>query len=349
MGLRDKIKQNLGTSMPPMISRMGNNFTLRDAAGNERPPVNSLDVIIVDGNASVSKMYRENKTFNPNDPTPPDCFSDNGTAPSSYALKPQNDVCVTCPHNARGSEISRVSGAMIKACSDNQKLAVFVVGDDQNILYQLVVTPGSLSNFRQYMKTLEGHNYDPEEVVTRLAFDRKQVGVLTFEPAEVAPDEYKQLVADVAGTPQARWVTGEDDTPRLGALPKPDAHQAIGLPQAEAALRQQASPDRQISSGQETRQETRQEATGPTREQLEATLVAQRAGREPAKRGRPPKAAETLPPERSNVTEIPAFLSRAGMAEARALPAEVETLLPAKQANPLGDRLANAFKLPLRS
>ena len=177
MGLRDKIKPNLGAQVPPMISRAGNSFTLRDADGNESKPARTLDVVIVDGNGHVSKIWREDKTYNPDNPLPPDCYSDNGVAPSALALKPQSERCISCKWNERGSAVSKVSGSAIKACSDNQKLAVLVVRRPSARLYQLMVTPGNLKAFRQYVSQLEGHNYEVEEVVTRLEFVPKQTGV----------------------------------------------------------------------------------------------------------------------------------------------------------------------------
>jgi len=350
MGLFSKIKNNLGSVQPPMISIQGNAFTLRDSLGNERPSTRTLDVIFVDGNPNTSKRYRENRDYNPNDPTPPDCFSDNGVAPSAQALKPQSETCIACPHNARGSRISKISGSAVKACDDLQKLAVVTADDPEGMLYQLIISPGSLQNFRAYVRNADSHNYEGNQIITRLSFVDKQIGVLAFEAVEAVPDEVVTFLTTIEDTPQAKYVTGADDQPRQGALPKPDAHQAIGLAQAEAPLH--GDNVRQISTGAE-----RREPAQPTREQLEATLAAQRSAREPAKRGRPKAVAEPVQDMQAVGSEIPAFLEkeRARHEVERARPTAQQFGLvtnapspPAEVDKLLGERLTNAFALPTR-
>ena len=336
MGLRDKIKQNLGVNLPPMISRSGNVFTLRDAAGNERPSVPSLDIIIADGNQHVSKQYREVSNYDPNDPTPPDCFSDNGESPSIMALKPQSDFCINCKWNARNSAVSRVTGKGIKACSDNQKLAVFVTDDPQHILYQLVITPGNLSEFRQYIRSLEGHKYEPEEVVTRLTFIPKSTGLMTFEPVAEADEGIRALIKQHAGTQAAMFVTGEDDRPYQPQLAGPGRDQPKQI---------EAHPEPEPSA-----------PSGPTREELEARLAEMRAGEKPptTRKAAPKPAAAPAPQPQA---DIPAFLSKGKpptgqgsfglVSSAPPPPAEVTAMLD--KVNPMEERVASAFNLPLRS
>ena len=340
MGLSDKFKKNLGSSRPAMISRSGNMFTLRDAAGNERAPVHSLDMIIVDANANVSRMYREDKNYNGNDPTPPDCFSDNGEGPSSMATKPQSDRCQTCKWAVRGSATSKVDGKPITACSTNQKLAVLVQGEPSNTLFEFVVTPGNLTPFRNYVRTVEGHKYEVEEVVTRVTFVPKSMGILEFAPIGVIDDETRALAGSLAGTEAARFVTGETDTP-IGALPAP-------------------APMRQITAQPEAREEApapepvKQE--GPTREQLEAQLAALRSKDKPAK----PKLVEASPApvQAAAPQEVPAFLrarkdappnnAAFGMnGNAPPPPAEVSKLIDGA-ANQADARVDKAFSLPTR-
>lgn len=358
MGLRDKIKPNLGAGMPPMISRQGNRFTLRDSTGVESKPTMELDIVICDGNANVSKMWRDDANFDPNNPTPPDCFSDNGQAPSVFALKPQNSACISCRWNERGSAVSKVKGTPIKACSDNQKLAVLVVDDPTHTLYQFVVTPGNLKAFRQYVNHLEGHKYEVEEVVTRVKFAPKEMGIILFEAIGTTEEAgLAQEIPALLSGGAARFVTGEDDQPRQAALPKPDAHEAIGFDRAQQRLGQDSrriveGDERQISSSPEEREEPR---AGPTREQLEAQLAKMR---ETPKRGKS-AAAEA-------VEEIPAFLNRnkglpptnatLGM-ETRpaAPPTEVAKLVQQHVGGQnggspaLAERVTKAFGLPLRS
>jgi hypothetical protein len=336
MGLFNKIKENLGRNQPPTISIQGNKFTCRDAAGNELQPVDTLDVIFVDANRNKSKVYRENKKFNPNDPLPPDCFSDNGIAPSVYATKPQADTCLLCKHNERGSRISDVSGAAIKDCEDRQRLAVIVADDPQRILYRFDITPGSLKAFNQYSLHVTGNNYDLDTVITRLSFVPKSTGLVAFDAVAAVIDEDAKWIASVQGSKAAQLVTGEDDRPR--GLPAPEKREAI---------------EHATVSDDDNGQAPTRVQSGPTREQLEQTLLAKRAAEAaPAKRPKP-KVVEAEPVQ-EKATEIPAFLSRGGMVQNPSRPPdEVSRLIEAQaapaQASPLGDRLAQAFKLPTRS
>ena len=358
MGFKDKIKANLGSQQPPTISRAGNMFTLRDAAGNERPATHSLDIVMVDGNAHKSRIYREDKNYNPNDPLPPDCFSDNGEAPSHLALKPQSDSCHTCQWAKRGSATSKVDGKPISACSDNQKLAVIVNGDPARMVFQLLITPGNLSGFRAYMKTLEGHKYEPEEVVTRISFVPKSMGVLQFEPVAEVDDDTKTFVAGVAGTATIKYVTGEDDQP-IGSLPAPTARPQLAP--CPAPVQEETPPAAQEPVN-----------ASPTREELEAFLKAKRE-QEASKPKRAnlkavetlPQQGEVMPPETKAQPDIPAFLRKAdpkppvnsafGMtSKAAPIPDEVDKLVnsvanSAERAPGLADRLGKAFGLPLRS
>lgn len=368
MGFKDKIKGNLGSQQPPMISRDGNVFTLRDAAGNERPSVHTLDIVMIDGNANKSRIYRENRDYNKNDPTPPDCFSDNGEAPSMMALKPQSDSCHTCPWAKRGSATSKVDGKPISACADNQKLAVIVAGDPARMVFQLLITPGNLSGFRAYMKTLEGHKYEPEEVVTRLSFVPKSMGVLQFEPVSEVDEDTKVFIANVAGTQQIKYVTGEDDQP-IGSLPAPAPQRVLGARQQLAA--QAPRPEYAPVAAQPSPQPEPEAAASrqPTREELERELAKLRAAKEekPAKaklKAVEAQQGEVLPPEPKGQPDIPAFLRKAepkppansafGMTNAAApIPDEVDKLVSqhanGAQAPGLADRLGKAFGLPLRN
>ncbi len=362
MALIGKLKDTFSPNMPPMISRAGNRFTLRDAAGNERPPVTQLDVVFVDGNKHMSKIYYENRKYDPNDPLPPDCFSDNGQAPSRFALKPQSESCHTCEFNKRGSAVSQRSGVAVKACTDNHKLAVLVVGDPQRMLYQFVITPGNIKPFENYVRALEGANYEAEDVVTRLTFDSKQMGVLIFEALQEADDEMKRFVTSLVGSPPGsailpavKFVVGETDEP-IGALPAPKERPALtkAMENLDSA---QFGPSNLVAQLEPNANNLK--ASGPTREQLEAQLKLQREKGKPKLVDPPPAdtSGRTDPPK-----DVPAFLrkkdpppsnSAFGMtSNAPPPPDEVGKLIDQQtngQASPtLAARVTKAFGLPLR-
>src|SRR5262245_61518744 len=87
--LLDDATQGLGGMLPPRVSIDGNVFTLVDPSGSSLrvpslPEGPALDVVFIDANPKVSKIYW-GKSYQPNSVTPPQCFSDNGVAPSISA------------------------------------------------------------------------------------------------------------------------------------------------------------------------------------------------------------------------------------------------------------------------
>ena len=235
--LLDTAASNLGRQMPPRLSIDGNRFTLIDGSGNEKP-VNSLalDVVFIDLNSAVSKMYW-GKDYNPNDTGDiPLCWSDNGKAPSVQAQAPQNPVCMTCPHNAIGSAISKFTGAKIKACVDMKKLAFIVPGDPNALVYLMTVKPGSFKNWGStinWLKTQkfsDGAQPDLPDVVIRLEFESQ--GVLKFTPISAVPGN-----AALEAQREAAWalnitpeIVGANDQPWQGQLAAPAPAQQLPPP-----------------------------------------------------------------------------------------------------------------------
>jgi hypothetical protein len=177
---------NVGSGSGPYISIEGNHFTLVDAAGGKMPVQTlHLDVCIIDINDHMSKEYRppEDK-YDPNNPLPPMCWSDNGVAPSSSvaAHNAQSVTCAACPHQVWGSKISQ-KGNEVQACRDIQKIAVIVPGMPNNI-FRLTIPPNSFKlGWRPYLAKFNIVNFDIWDVVTRLTFKQGEMGTLEFNPA----------------------------------------------------------------------------------------------------------------------------------------------------------------------
>src|SRR5262252_3642992 len=131
--INDDLRSGLGFGSPPTISIEDQRFTLIDADGNTEDAGTYdkdvggpfIDVMIVDTNSAKSRMFYGNpyvkgsQTFNP-----PDCWSDNGIAPSKNAARPMWPVCNTCPKAEWGSATSNFTGKGIPACREYKKIAV---------------------------------------------------------------------------------------------------------------------------------------------------------------------------------------------------------------------------------
>jgi len=179
--LIDRAMVGMGGALPPRITIRGNRFTLVDAAGGKRPvDTLHLDTCIVDLSDGFSKQYYE-FVFEDGSDDPPTCFSINGIVPSPEAQSPQARTCAECEKNRRGSAVSKLTGAKIKACRDEKLLAVLVMGAP-DMLFQLKVTPGSFKNWGAYYERCKTQGVDFNVLITRIAFEADKNGVLTFTP-----------------------------------------------------------------------------------------------------------------------------------------------------------------------
>jgi hypothetical protein len=230
LSLAQRGLQNVGSGAGPYLSIEGNRFSLVDAAGNKQQ-IQTLfvDVCVIDLNDHLSKMYYDTD-WDPNNPTPPVCFSDNGVAPSSQASVPQSLTCAQCPNNQWGSKISKM-GSEVKACRDEQKCAIIIPGMPNNI-FRLTVPPNSLKNWRGYLAKFVNAGFDVQDVITRVSFQQGVNGTLEFNPAP-SPwlDDATVQVRDKALAAKASdMIVGRLDRPRQGMLPAPESEVARPLP-----------------------------------------------------------------------------------------------------------------------
>ena len=237
--LATDLSANLGIGSPPYISIMGNRFTLIDASGAEEPVETYnpqigpyLDCVIIDNGKHISKVFYS-KAFDPNASQyqAPDCWSDNGVGPSRNAQYPQSPTCAACPNNAWGSKTSAVSGKAVKACSDFQKLAVMIPGDE--VIFLLRVPPNSLSTLRAYNQKFIGQKVDVSDVITRISFEQGQIGQLKFDAVSfIDEDAFKQREQALLEH-RTDGLVGHTDLPRQEALPSPQQVPPAALPPAQ--------------------------------------------------------------------------------------------------------------------
>lgn len=232
----------MGGSLPPHVSIMGNTFTFVDAGGNEAAPLPFFNGIVLDVSENLNKRFYD-RPYDPNASTyePPVCWSANGVGPSREATKPQAATCEMCPQNQRGSAVSKISGAPIKACRDERWIAI-MVPEFNNMIFQLVITPGSFKNWKAYIDQLMHYGWSTSWVYTRFAFQPKVNGVLTFElaasngqPAFVSPELLaygEQFVAER----KSDVFVGRNDSVRTDALPAPTQQAALPAPAQQGSV-----------------------------------------------------------------------------------------------------------------
>lgn len=218
---QDAVK-GIGIGAWPRISIKGSRFRLQDPQGQEVVvPDYYLDVVIVAVNPhGMSKIFYGG-AYDPNsDGTAPDCYSDNGVAPSVRASKPQCGTCAACPNNVWGSKITP-NGAQVKACADIKKLAVLLANNTSGAVFELRVPAASLTNFGAYIRGLDSAGIPAASIITRLQFDTSadypkllfgtpivQEGQSPYITPEMLAD-----VMEVLGTDEVKQCTGENDKP----------------------------------------------------------------------------------------------------------------------------------------
>jgi hypothetical protein len=198
-GVAQQMLSDLGPGMHPRISIRGGSFALLDASGQrygapvilQQTPQGqkvAMLAIIIGSNPNRSRVYFEGE-YDPDNPGPPDCFSDNGVAPSTAASTPQARTCAECEWGKWGSDRSKLTGKKTKLCSDKKKIGILVVGDPTKHVYELQVPPATLKNMAKYVGNISGYappgcsrKADPADFVTAISFEPGQTGILEFAP-----------------------------------------------------------------------------------------------------------------------------------------------------------------------
>ena len=233
------LSHNLGTAAPPYVSIAGNRFTLIDAAGNEQPVPTFdpqigvyLDAVIIDANEHLSRTYYAQK-YDPSAATfnPPDCWSDNGTAPSISCSSPQARSCTPDPEGIHGCKwavwgsATSAQGKAVPACQQLQKLALLIPGSAT--LFLLRVPPNSHKHLRAYQETCKGSGVMVADVITRIYFDQSTQGTLLFKGVNYI-DEPTAVLRQAAYTEKKTdTLVGRTDVARVPALAAPVQQGAI--------------------------------------------------------------------------------------------------------------------------
>lgn len=301
----------------PRISLKGGYFRLQDPQGQEVVvPERYLDVVLVGVNShGLSKIYYSGAYDPAGDGTAPDCYSDNGVAPSERATRPQCGTCAACPHNVWGSKITP-SGAQVKACADVKKVAVLLANNTEGAVFELRIPSASLSNLGAYVRGLDAAGIPAASIITRLSFDTASdypkllfgTPVLREGQSPYITQEMLADVMEVVGSDEVKRATGEDDKPRVatevGVVANPQAN-AYGP--TRAPLSSTLPPPPAHTPGPPLRAAQVGPTPPPNPNFPHAGQPAQNQPEAPAKRTRTKKAAvpEAATPPGGGFTGIP--------------------------------------------
>lgn len=218
---------SIGSGAPPTLSIEGGRFTIVDASGQDEmvgamdPKIGIyVDVVMIDMLERKSKMFFGAK-YDPNNPSPPKCFSDNGIAPSIGAGEPQSATCASCPQNVIGSAMG-LNNKPVRACRDQIKAAV-VLPQYPKEVFLLKIPPNSFKHLRTLTQHLEKNGMPLEAVVTRVFFEQGITGTLMFHASQWVDETLFRAVKALLDTKQTDALVGRTDVPRSAALAAPAA------------------------------------------------------------------------------------------------------------------------------
>ena len=171
----------------------------------------SLDVIIVNASPAVGRIFYA-KAWTPDaEPTPPDCFSNDGRTPDAGAENPQSERCDTCQQNIKGSGMGNS-----KSCRYSRRIAMVLKEDfgtslegevyQMNLASKSLFGDGSGENthtFENYSKYLSNNGKSLDYVVTQISFNEENDNQsVLFTPTGYINKAQYAVTSEVAKKPE---------------------------------------------------------------------------------------------------------------------------------------------------
>ena len=165
----------------------------------------TLATVILKGRQGITKKWFATKYVEGQEPTAPDCFSNDGVRPDPSCKLKQCDNCASCPQNVFGSGTNaQGEPGKGKACADAKNLAVYV---NKKGIFDLALMPTALSPWQQYVKTLGSHGLTPSDAITVIGFDAtKSFPCYTFEFGGLIPEAQYGAVQAMVGSPEVKEI-----------------------------------------------------------------------------------------------------------------------------------------------
>ena len=192
------------------ISIKGGVFRLL-AGGKEVAAIDDrhLEVIIVRAAPKVSRIFY-NASYDADNITGPDCWSNDGERPDASAHNRQAETCMTCPKNIAGSGQNNS-----RACRYQQRLAVVLANNPSGDVMQLTLPATSVFGkeegdkrpLQAYARYLAVQNppVNPEQIVTEMRFDTKaESPKLFFKPTRWLTDDEYEIIKEQAESDDAK-------------------------------------------------------------------------------------------------------------------------------------------------
>jgi len=235
------------------ISIKGGVFRLV-AGGKEMASIEErhLDVIVVKAAPKVSRIFYA-KSYDGDNITGPDCWSNDGEKPDASIKAPQAQTCMTCKQNIAGS-----GQGNSRACRYQQRLAVMLADNPDEVL-QLTLPATSVFGkedgdkrpLQAYVRhlALASPPVDVEKIVTRMKFDTKaESPKLFFSPVRWLTTVEYELSKAKGNTQEAmdaiRMTVAQTD----GVKPKAAPLALEGKPLVEDEIEEAPAPKAKVKA-----------------------------------------------------------------------------------------------------
>ena len=281
-----------GVSNTKRISIKGGVFRLV-AGGKEVAAIDDrhLEIIIVKAAPKVSRIFYV-ASYDADNITGPDCWSNDGERPDASAQNKQADTCMTCPKNIAGS-----GQGNSRACRYQQRLAVVLANNPSGDVMQLTLPATSVFGkeegdkrpLQAYARYLAVQNppVNPEQIVTEMRFDTKaESPKLFFKPTRWLTDDEYEIIKEQAESDDAKravvMTVAQSDGVKTNA-PKMDIPgKPVVTPAAEeeapakpAAKKAKAAPVADADDEPEVRKDAAKPSAVPAKKGKLADLVSE--------------------------------------------------------------------------
>jgi hypothetical protein len=246
-----------------------------------------LDVIIIKAAPKVSRVFYA-KSYDAENITGPDCWSNDGETPDATANAKQAASCMTCKNNVAGS-----GQGNSRACRYQQRLAV-VLADNPDDVLQLTLPATSVFGkedgdkraLQAYVRhlALASPPVNVEMVVTRMKFDTKaESPKLSFSPMRWLTQVEYELGKAKGNTKEAEAAVNMTVAQADGVKSKPLALAGTPLvveadieevPVPKAAKKPRVEPTAEADEEPEVRKETAKPSAVPAKKSKLADIVS---------------------------------------------------------------------------
>jgi hypothetical protein len=217
-----------------------------------------MEIVIVNAAKDVARQFYA-KSYNKDEITAPDCWSNDGIAADKSIEKPQHHNCAECPQNIKGS-----GQGESRACRHFRRLAVALAHDLHGDVYQLQLASKSIFGkgdldhmpFDQFAKYVGSQGYNLNTLVTEMRFDEdSDTAKLFFRPVRFLQKDEWQSAVQLGNTPAAKsavqmTVYQTDSTPKLSApkAEKPAVAEAVEEPKKREEKKAQPTEKKDLKA-----------------------------------------------------------------------------------------------------